>query len=160
MGNAILKTYPGLESAVGKRLEDWTVGMRKRDRDCDVYLDFQIGINTPLSTTGSVRGLHVDSNDELIGGLLYMRDLDDESTGGELEIYRIDNPTFTGKNEISNTNEASFIRRIPYSRNSGALFLNSPTAAHAVSPRTPSPLPRNLISICADMPRMLFRTTR
>lgn len=150
-GDAIRREHPTLERRVGRAMEDWRVGMRGNGEDYDIGLDFQIGINTPLTKESSVKPPHVDSLDELIGGLLYMRDDADASIGGELEIYEAASPKFFGKRMVSPESRITKTGVVPYANDTGVLFLNGSRAVHGVSPRSPSPLPRLLISICADM---------
>jgi len=49
--------------------------------------------------------------------------------------------------------------RVPYAANTLAAFVNSARAAHGVTPRAPSPLPRRYVNFIAEVPFPLFETT-
>jgi hypothetical protein len=88
LGPEIAATYPGLETRLGRKMENWTTGIRF-DREWDqgqIALDCQIGINTPAKRKSSARGVHTDAPDELFAMLLYFRRDDDHAQGGDLEI--------------------------------------------------------------------------
>lgn len=159
-GEAIRRTYPDIEKRVGRSLEDWRIGVRGADKDIDAGLEFQFGLNTPLTVSGSVKGPHVDSPDELIGGLLYMRDSADDSSGGELDIYASRKARFTKYREVRPESRIDLVRTVPYRSDTGVMFVNSPESIHGVSPRTPCPIPRFFISFCVDMTLLVFDRLR
>ena len=67
---------------------------RQAFADCEVLLDAQVCVNTPvLRAASSVRGPHVDKPNKLFAGLYYLRPPGDTTTvGGELQLYRYPNP--------------------------------------------------------------------
>jgi len=78
--------YPYLPSLDGLR-----PGIRKINtpQDSDMRLDAQICMNTPvLEEPSAVRRGHIDAENKLYFGLLYLRHPEDDSTGGDLELYR------------------------------------------------------------------------
>ena len=93
LGNHIRATYPDLERRLGKSIDDCTVG-RRFETDVDISMDCQVGINTPVEVSSSVRRVHTDAPVELFAMLLYFRDANDATPGGDLEVYRW---TTTGK---------------------------------------------------------------
>jgi len=54
----------------------------------DMKLDCQFGMNSPVSSLGSVRGPHIDKPYKLYAALLYFRRPDDNFAGGDLDLYR------------------------------------------------------------------------
>lgn len=140
--------YPGINwEPVGPRAPDVRLGM-----EC------QPGINTPLVTSGRVRGPHLDNTAELYGGMLYMRHADDDSTGGELQVCRWKNGMrrFHGKLECYDE-DVEVVATVPYQANTFVLFLNTPDSVHAVTPRSPSTVPRMLVNVAADYCHPLFK---
>lgn len=141
----------GPETKVGRRFMD----------KCDVQLDFQPGINSPVTRECSVRSPHVDSPEELFAGLLYLRAPEDDSTGGELELYSTKGkPRFCRKqkiqdkdrlylrkNEVTNTDCLVKELTIPYKANNFVMFVNSKQAIHGVSPRGITGHERRLLNI-------------
>lgn len=139
---------------------DTKVGRRFID-DCDVQLDFQPGINSPVTRECSVRHPHVDSPEELFAGLLYLKDPGDDSIGGELELYNIKgkprfcrktriNDTdrvYLRKNEITNSDCLTKEKTIPYKANNFVMFVNNKQAIHGVSPRSVTHHERRLLNI-------------
>lgn len=111
-----------------------------------------------------VRGPHVDRPSELFAALFYFRQSDDSSTGGDLDICEAIHPIYPGSqsvriSELPAEVDASLVRTVQtvkYRANTMVLFLNSPRALHAVSPRSPTPLTRRHINFCADVPFDLF----
>ena len=81
LGPEIRKTYPFLEKRLDKTLEELSAGVRWRSA-CDIYLDCQIGINTPATQVSCARGVHADAREELFAILLYFKDAEDDTAGG------------------------------------------------------------------------------
>jgi hypothetical protein len=95
----------------------------KNNQLFEFVADCQPGINTPVKKVSSVRGPHVDSPVELIGGLFYLRDHNDISTGGDLNIYDTDKEIyFKGKAEVENIDDLSLFKTIKYSQNHCVFF--------------------------------------
>jgi len=117
----------------------------------DLALDCQIGINSPVTETSTVKGPHVDNRIELYAGLFYMRKDNDDSSGGSLEILKPKDPTMkiVHKEEMDprlfeKTNE------VHYRKNTFAMFLCSKYSIHAVSPRSVTPHSRRLVNIISE----------
>ena len=123
----------------------------------DISTECQPGINTPLTTTQSVRGPHLDNPIELYGGMFYMPDPNDLSFGGELEVYRlIESPRFFGKLEIDSSC-CELVDIVPYQANTLVMFMNGPKSVHGVSPRTPTSTYRQLVNLIGEVQKPLFK---
>lgn len=151
LGPAIRQTYPFLEQRLGKPLEQISTGVRWRSNS-DVYLDCQVGINTPATRTSSTRGVHADAAEELYAALLYFKDAEDDTAGGDLDIYRWRNPRkkyFLGPD--ADPAAAERVDTVRYQANTLVLFLNGRDALHAVTPRAPSQHTRKLVNIIGEV---------
>jgi hypothetical protein len=151
----IRTTYPWLEEKMGKKLEDWEVGVRDVSSSSDILLDCQPGINSPVTNPSRVRGPHLDKPDKLFAGLLYMRLGEDDSQGGDLEIYRIKDPNvvFYAKGETEDK-YVEMVRTIPYKKNTLVFFLNTRKSLHGVSVRSVTPYSRRLVNFVGEIPRL------
>jgi hypothetical protein len=158
LGPTIREIYPSLERRLDGRLEDAVTGIRF-DPASDVgqiSLDCQVGINTPVTGTSSVQGLHLDSPKELLAMLLYFRAAEDDSAGGDLEIHRWKRPSaslFEGGH--FSESDAEYVTTVHYEPNTLVALINSPFALHAVSPRSVTPHSRRLVNIIAEVYRTL-----
>jgi len=151
LGPEIRKTYPFLEKRLDKPLEELSAGVRWRSA-CDIYLDCQIGINTPATQVSSARGVHADAREELFAILLYFKDAEDDTAGGDLEIYRWRNPKkkhFLGSE--ADPSAAERVDTVPYKANTMVMFLNTQDSLHAVTPRAPSRHTRKLVNIIGEV---------
>jgi hypothetical protein len=167
-GPALRATHPDLERKAGKALEAWRAGPRGATGELDVQIDCQFVVNTPWpSGTGakaarqqpSVKTAHVDKRDTLLSALLYFRDPDDAGTGGDLDLYAWNRePRFLRPRMIL-PKDIDLRREVPYAANTLVAFVNSPQAAHGVTPRDPSPLPRRYINFIVETPFRIFETT-
>lgn len=149
-GPDLQETYPQLESRFGRKLSEWTTGIRFDPVACsaNVALDCQIGINTPVERMSSTRGVHTDMPDELFAMLLYFRPPDDQVAGGNFEMYRWKPGVprrFVGRDVDSY--DAEFVGTVEYKPNTLVAFVNSEIALHGVSPRAPSNTSRRLVNI-------------
>lgn len=148
-GDYIRAAYPRLEWEYGP-LMTWEPGIRGMT-DRHVFMDCQIGLNTPPKKEGRVRGPHLDNPVELIGALLYMDDTD-----GNLLLYEAkQRPTFYGKKEIPD-DQVEAIAEVECRKNTLVMFMNHPSAIHGVTPRKVSEQSRRLVSICTEMRQPLF----
>jgi hypothetical protein len=88
-GAEIVRLYPKCFPDEGA-LRRLKLGMRNLDEfeDHDLLLDAQISGNTPVTEPSSVKTVHIDSNNKLFTGLLYLRPPGDDSVGGDLDIVR------------------------------------------------------------------------
>jgi len=151
LGAATRTHHPSLEKTLGKPLSECSTGVRFRS-DGDIYLDCQIGINTPATKTSSTRGVHADAPEELFAGLLYFRDPADDTAGGDLEIHRWQDPQrrhFVGSE--AEESAAELVDTIAYEANTLVLFLNTRDSLHAVTARAPSPHTRKLVNLVGEV---------
>jgi hypothetical protein len=155
-GDDMRRTYPHIEERVGRKLEDFRVGLRGTDQPADVKLECQFVMNTPSSATSSVKTPHVDKRQTVFSGLFYLRNENDASEGGELELYRWKrDPRFLTYRMIL-PRDVEHVTSVAYGRNTMIGFLNSAEAVHGVSPRGPSVMPRRYINLIAELPFHLF----
>lgn len=154
-GAEIRKAHPSLEAKAGKPLEQWTVTTRGDCKTGDIILDAQFVVNTPVTRMSSVRPAHVDDEDEIWAGLLYMRTDGDTSTGGNLDIYKFKGkPAFGG--HYAPLSEVTVENSVAYAANRFASFVNSEASIHGVTPRLPTPAYRRYINLIALTPTKAF----
>lgn len=159
-GSVIRARYPGLETRVGRRLEDWRVAPRsdavKIGRDADVELDCQFVVNTPVRALSAVRTAHVDREDTLFSGLYYLRE-DGDDSGGDLQLGRWQRrrPRFLPGRMII-PSDVELVETVPYEANVFTCFVNGADSIHAVSPRAVTPRFRRYINIIAKVETGLF----
>lgn len=165
-GPALRATHPDLERQAGKALEDWRAGPRGAASEFDVQLDCQFVFNTawPVGKMGSprqfsVKTAHVDKRDTILSALLYFRDPDDRGGGGDLELYAWNREPRFLKPRVILPSDIELRGQVPYAANTLVAFVNSPKAAHGVTPRAPSPLPRRYVNFIAEVPFAVFETT-
>lgn len=133
-------------------------GLRYRDQ-ADIYLDCQIGINTPVKEKGTVSKPHLDNPNELFAILFYMP-LPDDTAGGDLVIYKCrDFPRMYDKRQIM-SEELIEQKIIPYAPNTMACFMNSPFSIHSVTEREVTEKPRLLVNISLEFDKPLFDMER
>lgn len=148
-GVAIKSTHPGL--AVGRN----TSTCMRFAGAAKIGLECQIGMNTPTKTAGSVRGPHIDSLNEIMGGMLYMP-LPEDNAGGDLEIHRLTGkPKFAGKMQLL-PGLSEYVATVPYRANTFVMFVNGPRSVHAVTRRQPTHLERRLVSFGIDFEAAFF----
>ena len=149
-GASINECYPSLEGTYGN-LREWSCA--PRGGAATLQMECQPGVNTPQSTEKRVRGPHLDNPIELYGGLLYMG----SGEGGNLLVQRyIKDPEFHGKLELRD-DCVETVSTVPYEPNMFVMFLNTPHAIHAVTPRPPTKECRRLVNITGEIPGQLFR---
>ncbi|HEV8389356.1 MAG TPA: 2OG-Fe(II) oxygenase [Dongiaceae bacterium] len=165
-GSALRATHPDLERQAGKALDAWCAGPRGASSDFDVQLDCQFVVNTPwpVGKAGShrqfsVKTAHVDKRDTILSALLYFRDPDDQGAGGDLELYAWNREPRFLKPRVILPSDIERREQVPYAANTLVAFVNSPKAAHGVTPRAPSPLPRRYVNFIAEVPFTVFDTT-
>ncbi len=155
LGPAIRAAHPRLEARVGRPLEAWRAGCRKRDQGADVLLDCQLVVNTPVTEATTVRGPHIDTPDKLFSGLFYFRPADDPTPGGDLDLYRWDGePRF--RELFAVADGLRLVATVPYAANSFLGFVNGPAAVHGVSPRAVTDRPRFYVNLVAECPFAIF----
>lgn len=150
--------HPDFRAVFGCPLQDLTALRRhpgkrhnSRNREGDIMLDCQFGMNSPVREPSSVRGPHLDNPAKLFVGLLYFRAPGDDSTGGELQLYRPPSGR-RARHSGSRVDPASveIAASIPYAPNTLVMWLNSPLAIHGVSPRSVTPRPRRYINLLGE----------
>jgi hypothetical protein len=158
MGPEIVATYPELERRLGRPLRELRTAILDAPEagDSEIALDCHIGINTPSKRRSSVRRVHTDAPDELFAALYYFRPADDRVAGGDLEIFRWkpDKPHLFVGSEVDES-DAEPVRTVAYKPNTAVIFINSPTALHAVSVRDPAPMSRRLVNIMGRLPHSI-----
>lgn len=154
-GEQIRKAHPNLEQRAGKKLKDWVAKVRGADGPADIILDAQFVVNTPVTRMSSVRPAHVDDEDEIWAGLLYMRPDGDTSQGGNLDIYKFKGkPAFGG--HYAPLSNVTVENSVAYAANRFASFVNSPDSIHGVTPRPPTSAYRRYINFIALTPFKAF----
>jgi hypothetical protein len=158
VGDKIGATHPHLVKAMasktnGQKARSGVRNVSDKKSGCELALDCMIGINSPVTETGSrVIGAHLDNPKMLYASLLYFRHKDDTSKGGDFTIYEWKDrskPVFVNRRQIPD-DHLRLRDSIPYARNSLVWFLNSLDAAHGVTVRDPTPHPRRLCEVLAD----------
>jgi hypothetical protein len=159
MGEALRRSYPDLERRAGKRLEDWVAKRRGTNDRGDVELDAQLVVNTPVHKQSSVRPAHVDSEDEIFAGLLYMRAAGDDTEGGDLALYHfVARPQFSG--HYARLGDLALDRTVSYAANRLVAFVNSQQSIHGVTPRPRTDRYRRYVNFIASTPFAAFSLPR
>jgi hypothetical protein len=158
MGPEIMAAYPNLEGRLGRPLRELRTGILDAPQadDCQIALDCHVGINTPSRRRGSVRRVHTDAPDELFAALIYFRAENDRAGGGDLEILqwkRNKARLFVGSEVVESDAEPGYT--VVTNPNTAVIFINSATALHAVSARSPSLVSRRLVNIMGRVPRSI-----
>ncbi len=158
-GDHIRREFPDFERRFGA-LDNLRAGVRgEHDFDsADVLLDAQICVNTPVRERAtSVRGPHVDKEDKLFAGLLYLRTDHDDATGGDLEVFRIrDQKEIKFWGAHTTDDYVQPVSTVRYERNTLVLFLNSWKSIHGVTVRSVTPHPRLFMNLVAEVREPLF----
>lgn len=168
-GPQLLQLRPDLEQRAGRKLSEFAVGMRPGGRGdpladgADASMECQFYLNYTRKPR-TVRGPHVDRTSELFAALLYFKRDDDRSTGSNLEICEAVSDIYPQPRAVSISSlpaeiapeRVRTVRTAHYAANTLVLFLNSARSIHAVSPRTPTEVPRRHINFCCDLRFDLF----
>jgi hypothetical protein len=162
-GAEMVKRYPAAfpdESAL-RRLRP---GVRHRDEfdDRDLLMDAQIAGNTPVTEASSVKTVHIDSNNKLYTGLLYLRAPEDDSVGGDLDIVRFRRDL--SPSQYKRRYDGMFVEHdlvqnvqtVAYERNVLVMFVNCPDALHGVTVRKPTPHRRLFLNLVGEVDFPLF----
>jgi hypothetical protein len=139
--------------------KEYNIGTRGVDShsQCDLLMDAQISINSPVIKESSVRQIHVDNSNKLFSGLLYLRQENDDSVGGNLQLFSW-NQDYTDKEKLKFYKEGVDKRHcilekeIPYQNNICILFLNSINALHSVTPRAQTATVRTFVNLVGELP--------
>ena len=155
-GDAIRSTHPRLEEQAGMPLNDWRAKIRGTDAKGDVELDALFVVNTPVRKMSSVRPAHVDAENEIFAGLLYMRPGEDKIGGGDLSMYRFrSEPAYGG--HYAPLSAVIEEKTIAYAANRYVAFVNSAHSIHGVTPRPPTDVYRRYINTVAVTPFKAFK---
>jgi len=155
-GDAVRNTHPRLEELAGKPLNDWRVKIRGTDAKGDVELDALFVVNTPVKKMSSVRPAHVDAEDEIFAGLLYMKPHGDKTGGGDLSMYKFKTaPAFGG--HYAPLSAVTEEKTVSYAANRYVAFVNSPSSIHGVTPRPETDAYRRYINMVALTPFKAFK---
>lgn len=162
LADLFLPHFPASQNALKSRIEnrELKVGVRGIDNfeKCDVLLDAQIAINTPISQICKpVRQCHVDNPKKLFSGLYYLKLDEDESEGGNLELYHFTNSerkVFKKEEVVTSNYELS--QTVNYDKNIGIFFLNSVNALHGVTQRGLANHPRVFLNFIAEFQKPLY----
>ena len=168
-GDEIRALRPDIESRVGRSLDDFVVGMRPGGRSdplaagADVSSECQFYLNYTKQPR-VVRGPHVDRPSELFDALLYFRREDDSSTGADLAVCAANGDIYPDAHTVKISKlpaeiDDEMVRTVDtvrYDANTLVLFLNSSKSIHAVTPRSPTNVPRRHINFCCDIRFDLF----
>ena len=168
-GPQLLALNPDLERKAGRKLEEFAIAMRPEGsakplaEGANISLECQFSINYTRQPR-VVRGPHIDRPSQLFAALLYFRREDDESIGGDLGICEATTDIYPNPHAVKistlpaeiDDSKVRTIKSIPYAPNTLVLFLNSARSIHAVSPRTPTPVPRRHINFSCDLPFGLY----
>jgi hypothetical protein len=155
-GPSFRQRFPMAETMAGKAFEDWRIAPRGVDKSADAWIDCQFVINTAVTKSISVKTPHVDKRDTMFSGLFYLRDPRDDSSGGNLTLYKWQRDPRFLKHRMILPHDVAEVRTINYDANLFVGFVNDPTAAHAVSPRSVTNVPRRYINLIVETRFKLF----
>ena len=133
----IMHWYPKMYRKIkNKNLKIGIQGIDNFD-DCDVLLDFQVGVNTPVKKVTSVRGPHLDNHKSIYTALCYLKDDDDITDSGHFTAYKLKpfRLMSLGSSRSVNLTNVSNYKEIKYKSNRLATFLNTKKSIHGVTQR-------------------------
>ena len=132
----IANHYPKLNKKIkNKTLK---IGIHGEDsfETCDILLDFQIGINTPVLELSTCRGPHLDNRKVLYVGLCYFKDEKDSTSSGHYTAYEVLNKKVRlGSSRSVTEDQIRPFTEVKYGANRLATFMNTPYSVHGVSQR-------------------------
>ncbi len=162
--DAIKTEYPDIEARFGKPLSQLSTAIRypgkkgtPENRNADVMLDCQFGINSPVTSRSVVRGPHIDDIHKLFNGLLYCRRPDDQSEGGDFVIYRPKSKSghfYQDRQRDIADRYVEPVATVPYRANTLVMMLNTSRSIHGVSPRAMTNHPRQYVNFHAETYRL------
>jgi hypothetical protein len=155
---SIQREYPNLTERFGKPLTELATAVRARSKEksssnlsADMMLDCQFGVNSPVSSPGSVRGPHIDKPCKLYAALLYFRHPDDNFAGGDLDLYRPRKARYLTNARLDlDERHVERFATVAYRPNTLVMWLNTPRSLHGVSPRPVTDLPRRYVNFLAE----------
>ena len=157
--NDIKNLYPNLYKQIKEK--SLKIGVHGIDNfeNCDVLLDFHIGINTPVKKVDSVRGPHLDNKKSLYTGLCYLKDDDDKTDSGHFTIYKLKpfKLMILGSSRSVNLSDVENFKEIKYASNRVATFLNTKKSIHGVTPREVTTKVRKFFAFNAMFKEEIFK---
>ena len=166
--DAITRLYPEhyADPAEVLRMRAGVRGVDNFD-DHDILLDAQISGNTPVTAAGSVRTTHVDRNNKLFSGLLYLRPDADDSAGGDLTLSRFRPGLDSQAQKLAcfrgvyvDDAYTEVVRTVPYAKNTLVLFINGIDSLHGVTVRQPTPHSRLFFNLIGEVDAKLYPVPR
>ena len=165
----LLKRYPSTFKSE-KQIKNLKVGIRGIHSYLtkDVLLDAQVRGNTGDMNPSCVQGAHIDAGIKIYSGLLYLRPENDDTKGGDLEVreltpkelYKLSDKQkalkFYKSGAYIDPKYTKINKRVPYSKNTLFLFVNSLDSIHSVAERAPTKYTRKFIGFTAEMRKPLF----
>lgn len=142
--------FPTAETRMGKDFADWQIAPRGLDDGADAWLDCQFVINTAVTRVSSVKTVHVDKSNTMFSGLFYFRDPADVSQGGDLTLFKWRREPRFLKHRMILSDDVEQVSSVKYGPNVFACFVNDLFAAHSVSPRSVTGVPRRYINLIVE----------
>ena len=162
----LFKDHLPTDTAFQKIIDNPRIRVGKRGlnsfEECDILMDAQISINSPITKKSSVRAIHVDHPNKLFSGLLYLRRPEDDSIGGDLHLCSWNNK-YSDQQKLKFYKEGvseshiTVEKEIKYAPNVCILFLNSLDALHAVTPRNSTDQVRTFVNLVGELPFDLYQ---
>ena len=120
------------------------------------YSRGDIRVNTRVTMPNTTAlGAHIDSQQEVVAGLIYCRADEDRGQGGDLALYKlkdeIGDKFMSIKRRVPET-YVEEIKKIKYDKNVAIFFPNSIKAIHAVTARDINDTERRLINVSIELP--------
>ena len=110
---------------------------------------------TPATISGTTQlGPHLDSNFEILAGLIYLRKNEDNTVGGDLDLYKLKEnaPQKYASNSLRvPVRYLDKLKTIKYENNSAVFFVSHPLAIHGVTPRSVGIYERRLINFSLEL---------
>jgi len=151
--------YPKIYHVIKKK--NFKIGIQGIDNfeKCDVLLDFQIGINTPVKEVTSVRGPHLDNKKTIYTALCYLKDSDDNTNSGHFTIYQLKRFKLLGlgSSRSVSLSDVKDYKEIKYKSNRVASFLNTKKSIHGVTQRELTSKVRKFFAFNALFKEDLFK---
>ena len=155
----IKNLYPAIYDRIKKK--NIKIGIQGIDdySNCDVLLDFHIGINTPVKEVTSVRGPHLDNKKTIYTALCYLKDSDDDTDSGHFTVYQLKKLRImsVGSSRSVNISDVKNYKEIKYKSNRLASFLNTKKSIHGVSQREVTKKVRKFFAFNAIYREDLFK---
>ena len=120
------------------------------------YCRGDIRVNAAVVKEGTTTlGAHLDSQQEIIAGLIYCRDKNDQGNGGDLALYKLKDEKmekFMSKKRRIPEKLIDLKKTVKYGENVAIFFPNSLKAIHAVTVRDINMIERRLLNLSIELP--------